>query len=140
MTQPACAPLTHSSILHSSPPDPRGGQAAKSPAAHSADNLSNFSAVCTVYRLPSKPTHFTSPTSPTPDCEPWSTICFSEGRSQGRVHRSFKKNAYEDCRCILIIACETKDTFLVLNSHFEKMHALPMSLQLFERHLFYLGC
>lgn len=54
-------PLVHGSHtpppsrLHSSPPDPREGPAAKGLAAHSADSLSNFSALCTVCSNPLTP-------------------------------------------------------------------------------------
>lgn len=50
-----CARLTHSSVpaCLSSRSQRRAGR--QSPAAHSADNLSNFFAVCTVCRSPSDP-------------------------------------------------------------------------------------
>lgn len=62
-----CARLARSSILVllSSTSQRRAG--CQSPAAHSADNLSNFFVVCTVFRSPSNP-H----TSPAPDSDlPW---------------------------------------------------------------------
>lgn len=81
-----CARLAHSSIL-----DSQRRASRQSPAAHSADSLSNFSAACTVFTVQPPSPHILH----IPDSRlyrgPRSRVCFLEGRSQDSVHHSFCK-------------------------------------------------
>lgn len=60
--------LLHPALLSSGSQRRAGRQ---SPAAHSADNLSNFSAACTVSRPPPGPLTPHPPRDPSPDSKPW---------------------------------------------------------------------
>lgn len=79
-----CARLAHSSIL-----DSQRRASRQSPAAHSADSLSNFSATCTVFTVRPPSPHILHIPHSRLYRRPWSRVCYLEGRSQDRVHHSF---------------------------------------------------